>query len=197
MSIIKSFFKYFREQQAPAVRRLHYGIIILIAMQLLLSNFMGFTDNGEIKKTIVEFYGTWAHIITGLVTLPIALAFVWIVVKRSGLDHYNPYVDGDFPQIKRDIAQIKRRELPEPNSRGIAAVVQGLGMGGLLLVLLSGFTWYVAWINGAGWASYAKETHKLLTGVIIAYAVGHGVMGLLHIHKRHQSRKMANTVKLQ
>lgn len=64
-------------------------------MQLLLSNFMGFTDNGEIKKTIVEFYGTWAHIITGLVTLPFALVFVWVVVKRRGVDHYNPYVDGD------------------------------------------------------------------------------------------------------
>ena len=62
-----------------------------------------------------------------------------------------------------------------------AAIVQGLGLGALALVILSGATWFFSWIYMAPWADSVKEFHKLLTGLIEAYVLGHGGMGMLHL----------------
>jgi hypothetical protein len=150
---------------------------------------MGFTDNGEVSKKTIEYYGTWIHISTGLSLLPITFVFIFVELKRHGIKYFFPYFYGNFSQLKEDFQQLKQFELPEPNAYGIAAIVQGLGLGALTLVILSGLTWFISWIYTAPWADSIKELHELLTGLIEAYVVGHGGMGLLHLFFRFKNQK--------
>ena len=64
---------------------------------------------------------------------------------------------------------------------GIAAIVQGLGFGALASVVLSGSSWFLSWIYGASWANSVIAIHIKLTGLIEAYVIGHGAMGILHL----------------
>lgn len=170
-----------RERQPPLVRYLHITILCLVISQLIVSNFMGFTDNGEIGKKASEYYGTWIHIITGLSLLPFVLLFIYIELRSHGPKYFFPYLYGNVTQIKKDVQQLKRMELPEPNPHGIATIVQGLGLGALALVILSGLTWFLSWTYSAPWSDSIKEIHELFTGLIVAYVIGHGGMGVLHL----------------
>ena len=181
--------EYIRERQPPVVRILHVTILSLVLSQIIVSNFMGFTDNGEVSKKTIEYYGTWIHISTGLSLLPIAFVFIYVELKRHGIKYFFPYFYGNFSQLKEDLQQLRQFELPEPSAYGIAAIVQGLGLGALTLVILSGFTWFISWIYMAPWADSIKEFHKLLTGLIEAYVVGHGGMGLLHLFFQLKKQK--------
>lgn len=142
---------------------------------------MGFADNGEISRKSGEFYGTWIHIITGLTLTPIVLLFIIIELKSHGFKYFFPYFYGNYGQIKGDFQSLQRLQLPEPNPYGIATIVQGLGFGALALVVLSGMTWFFSWQSGASWSDAIKEAHELFTGLIVAYVIGHGGMGALHI----------------
>lgn len=191
MRIIHITLEYLRERQPPLVRFFHITILCLVLSQIMVSNFMGFADNGEISKKTVEYYGTWIHIGTGLSLLPIAFVFIYIELKRHGIKYFFPYFYGNFSQLKKDLQQLKQFELPEPSAYGIAAIVQGLGLGALAFVILSGATWFFSWIYMAPWVDSIKEFHKLLTGLIEAYVLGHGGMGMLHLVfqlKKHRNR---------
>jgi cytochrome b561 len=189
MHIIQITLKYLRERQPPLVRFLHITILCLVLSQIIVSNFMGFADNGEISKKTVEYYGTWIHICTGLSLLPITFVFIFIELKRHGFKYFFPYFYGNFSQIKNDLQQLKRFELLEPSAYGIAAIVQGLGFGALTLVILSGLTWFFSWNYMAPWANSIKELHESLTGLIEAYVVGHGGMGILHLFFELKNQK--------
>jgi cytochrome b561 len=181
MNIIHITLEYLRKQQPPVVRVLHVIILCLVLSQIAVSNFMGFAANGEISRKTVEFYGTWIHISTGISLLPIAFVFITIELKRHGIQYFFPYFFGNFSQLKKDLQQLKQFKLPEPSAYGIAAIVQGLGLGALTLVILSGFAWFLSWTYMAPWADNIKELHESLTGLIEAYIVGHGGMGVLHL----------------
>ena len=189
MHIIHITQEYLRERQPPVVRFLHITILCLVLSQIIVSNFMGFTDNGEVSKKAVEYYGTWVHMGTGLSLLPIAFVFIYIELKRHGIKYFFPYFFGNFSQLKKDLQQLKQFELPEPSAYGIAAMVQGLGLGALTLVILSGLTWFLSWIYMAPWADSIKEVHKLLTGLIEVYVLGHGGMGILHLFLQLKNQK--------
>ena len=189
MNIIDITLGYLRERQPPVVRFLHIIILCLVLSQITVSNFMGFTSNGEVSTKTVEHYATWIHICTGLSLLPIALVFIYIELKRHGMKYFFPYLYGNFSQLKKDLRQLKQFELPEPSACGIAAIVQGLGFGALTLVVLSGFTWFLSWIDAAPWANSMKGLHQSLTGLIEAYILGHGGMGILHLFLQVKNQK--------
>jgi len=54
MNIIHIIYGYLRERQPPAVRFLHITNLCLVLSQIIVSNFMGFTDNGEVSKKTVS-----------------------------------------------------------------------------------------------------------------------------------------------
>ncbi|CCK76976.1 conserved hypothetical protein [Oleispira antarctica RB-8] len=189
MNIFKKIMEYLRERQLPMVRYLHITIIILVISQIIVSNFMGFTSAGDISPNTIEFYGTWLHILTGLFIIPIAFVFIIIELKQHGFKYYFPYLSGEVEQLKNDINQLLKFKLPEPNAYGIAAIIQGLGLGALFLVILSGLTWFIAWNANLSWSHDIKEIHEFLTGLIQAYIIGHGCMGILHIYLHSKSKK--------
>lgn len=172
---------YLKERQTPVIRLFHIVVLLLVLTQIILSNVVDFNDNGTISSNVLEFYGTWSHIVTGLLLVPLAVIFILIEFKKHGFKHFYPYLSGDNQQLKADVAQLKKLKLPEPESKGIAAIVQGLGLGALVLVLLSGSIWFYAWTNSVSWAENMQEIHGLLTGLVITYFFAHGLMGLWHI----------------
>jgi len=181
--------EYMRERQPPAVRFLHFTILCLVLSQIIVSNFMGFADNGDISRKTIKYYGTCIHIGTGLFLFPISFVFIYVELKCHGIKYFFPYLYGNFFQLKEDLKQLKQFKLPEPGAYGIAATVQGLGLCALTSVILSGLTWFVSWIYVAPWANNIKELHESLTGLIEAYVAGHGGMGLLHLFFQLKNQK--------
>ncbi|WP_254797833.1 hypothetical protein [Enterobacter sp. JMULE2] len=73
-----------------------------------------------------------------------------------------------------------KRRLPEASLRGLAGSVQGLGLGAVALVVLSGAGWFILWLLDSSLAPALREWHVTLTGLIEVYSVAHAAMGLLH-----------------
>lgn len=140
MQIIHVTMEYLRNRQSPAIMYLHIMVIFLVLTQLIVSNFIEFSDNGEISKNIIKSYGTWLHIITGILLAPFAITLIYFVIKAHGIKYFFPYFSGNYSKIKSDIHQLKQLKIPDPGAYGLASIVQGLGMSALLSVLISGLT---------------------------------------------------------
>jgi hypothetical protein len=180
--MIHAILEYLRNRQSPKIRFLHIVVLLLVISQIVVSNYIDFTSAGEISKNTLNFYGTWTHIITGITLLPMAFVFALLVMREHGFKHFFPYLFGDFKQLKNDINKVIKFDLPAPKLGGLAAIVEGLGIGALFLALLSGLTWFIVWEYNVQWSHYVKELHESLVGLIEAYIIGHGSMGLLHIY---------------
>jgi cytochrome b561 len=189
MNIFNTIMQYLRERQTPLIRVLHIVIILLVLSQIIVSNFMGFNNSGDISSNGIEFYGTWLHIITGLFLFPVAVIFLVVELRRHGFKYYFPYLSGEFTQLSKDIRLLLKFKLPSADNYGIAAVIQGLGLGALFLVLFSGLLWFISWNANYSWSHDVKEVHEILTGLIQAYIIGHGGMGVLHIFFYSKSLK--------
>jgi len=181
MNISQTIRSYLIQRQTPVIRFFHIVVLLLVLAQIILSNVVDFNRDGTISTNVFEFYGTWSHIVTGLILVPLAIIFIIIEFNQHEFNHFYPYLSGDNQQLKADLSQLKHRRLPEPESKGIAAIVQGLGMGALVLVLLSGTIWFYGWTYNASWAKDMREIHSFLTGFVITYFFAHGLMGILHI----------------
>jgi hypothetical protein len=181
MHFIRFAWNYLCERQPLLVRSLHLVILCLVLCQIMVSNFMGFGPHGQVSQIPLIHLGTWTHIVTGPSLFPIALGFILIELNRHGLKYFFPYLYGEFSRIKSDLRLLMRLDLPEPAPYGLAVVVQGLGMGALSLVILSGLIWFLSWRYTAPWAHGIRELHQSLTGLIEAYIIGHGAMGVVHI----------------
>lgn len=182
MRLIHFTIEYLRERQSPPVLVLHITILCLVLSQIFFSNFMEISRGGEISRNPFQYYGTWIHINTGIVLLFMTIVFCFVELKRNGLEHFFPYMYGNFSQVIMDIGQLLKFKLPEPVSSGLAAVVQGLGMSALLLVVLSGAGWFISWVYMTAMTDLLKEIHETLTGLVVAYIIGHGGMGILHAY---------------
>lgn len=180
--MIHSVLNYFRAHQPPKIRILHFIVLFAVISQILVSNFIGFSGSGEIASNAPQFYGTWIHIITGVILLPVALFFTALVIREKGVRYFYPYLFGNFDQIKSDITQLRQLELPEPKAGGLAATVIGLGLGALFLAICTGLLWFFSWEAGKEWSYAVMNFHGGIVGLIELYLVGHGGMGLLHIY---------------
>ena len=180
--MIHSVLEYMRSRQTPGIRYFHVIVFLLVLSQILVSNLIGFTSTGEVSRNTLQFYGTWTHICTGITLLPITIIFAFLLLKEHGFKYFYPYIFGDFNQLKSDITNLKKIKLPDAEAGGLAAIVEGLGLGAVFLALLSGLTWFLSWKYNAPWASDIKGLHGALVGLVVAYVVGHGCMGLLHVY---------------
>lgn len=190
MRVFRSVWAYLKQAQSPSVRLLHAIVLILVLCQLLSSNFIRFNQAGGIASAPLFTIGTWIHIGTGLTLVPLTLIFIVVELYRRGFKDFFPYLWGDFSQVLSDIATLRKLQLPEARPRGLAAIVEGLGLGALLITLLAGLTWFVLWTAGISGADTVRSIHAALTGLVEVYIVGHGSMGLLHIFfwSREQNR---------
>lgn len=100
--------------------------------------------------------------------------------NQRGFRYFYPYLWGDFKQIKEDINSLLAKKLPDSSPKGLAATVQGLGLGALSIVILSGIAWFILWLQQSPLALEARSIHKSLTILIEIYIYGHGGLGIIH-----------------
>lgn len=179
-TLIGSFWHFLGLYQKFFLRCLHIAIAILVIIQIINSNGMGFTPTQQVRAALLTEFFTWMHIAIGITLLCLCVALVVYCLATRGFRYFYPYLWGDFIQIRRDLKTITRFKLPESEPRGLATCVQGLGLGALSLVVISGFAWFVLWRLNSAWAVDMKHIHKSLTGLIEFYIVAHGSMGILH-----------------
>ena len=179
--MLKYINQYFAGKFTSLIRNLHYLILFFILFQIVISNFIEVTDEGLVGHTVIEYYATWTHISIGLLLLLLVIIFIIVELSKHGFSYFYPYLSGDIAQLKLDINQLKLFKIPDLAPKGLAAIVQGLGLGAALLVVLSGATWFILWLLDSPLNNDVKEIHELLTGLIEAYVIAHGGMGLLHL----------------
>ena len=181
MRIFKDIWTYFGQSQPVFIRVLHLMVIFLVASQLITSDFVDLDNARRLGNSVSFDFGTWTHILPGLALVVIATIFVLTELFRRGLKYFFPYLWGDLSPLKSDLETLAGRKLPEVLPGGLAAIIQGLGLGALSLTLLSGLTWFLLVQTGSGLAHAAIEVHETLTGLVVVYVIGHGGMGILHI----------------
>ncbi len=187
--MLKTIKDYFNEKLPPVIRYCHFLIIFLVIAQILISEFIHVDKAGKLEQQGITYFATWTHIGIGLFMVAIASIFTIIELRKHGFAYFFPYLFGDFEQIKSDIRALTHFNLPEATAKGLAATVQGLGIGALLLVVFSGLAWFILWQSGSPFAHEIAELHELLTGLIEAYIIAHGALGILHIY--HAYKKTA------
>jgi hypothetical protein len=160
---------------------MHMTVLVLVMMQLISSNLISFDASGRVSESPAFFIGSWTHFSIGLALGLVGFLFVAIEITKHGIRYFFPYLWGDFTQIKEDLKTLLSRQLPEAVPGSLAAVVQGLGLGALALTLASGLGWFFLWQTGVGRAEAVISIHEMFTGLIQAYVIGHGGLGLLHI----------------
>ncbi len=180
MNLPKAIWSFFGLYQTKIIRRLHVLILILVLTQIIVSNWMVGT-----KSVVLPFFNkaylfTWVHIISGFLLLFLTFCLVIYCLKDRGLKYFYPYLWGDFKQLKNDIRTLLMLRLPNSSPKGLAATVQGLGLGALSMVILSGVTWFVLWVQQSPLALEARSIHKSLTILIEIYIYGHGGLGIIH-----------------
>ena len=181
MRTVKRLWQYFGQTQPVFIRVLHLIVILVCISQLITSNFVNLKGTRIIDGSVSFTFGTWAHILPGLVLVGITALFIAAELSRRGLKYFFAYLWGDLAQVKADVKTIAGRKIPDASPGGLAAIVQGLGLGAMGLTLLSGLSWFVLVQIGAGLAHAAIEMHEALTGLVVVYLIGHGAMGVLHI----------------
>ena len=161
--------------QPPVLRFLHALVVCLIMVQVL-----------------TQLFGLGAvHMILGLVLCVLGFGLVACGLGMRGPRHYFPYLWGDMDQLGRDVAAIRSGKLIiAPRPKGLACVVQGLGMGALSMALLTGLWWFRSWQMGDV-SHTAASLHSIFVWLLMAYAVGHGGMALGHFFfwKRAAAKK--------
>lgn len=166
--------------QPPYLRVLHAIIAVLVILQILSSFAMHMLPSGQINPAISSWLATWYHILAGLATVIAGLLLTAYSLTKRGLRYFFPYLWGDTEQLGKDIRASLHFKMVPPRPKGLATAVQGLGIGALLLAVLSGLLWYLLWINGSPFAEPARKAHENLTLLIELYLFGHGGMALLH-----------------
>ena len=177
--------------QKPYLRFLHAIIAVLVILQILSSFAMHMLSSGQINPALSSWLASWYHILSGLLVVILRLLLAADSLTKRGFHYFFPYLWGDTEQLKKDIQASLRFKMVPPRPKGLATAVQGLGLGALLLVVLSGLIWFILWRNGSSFAGLALETHKNVTLLIELYLIGHGCMALLHffVWQRNKARQ--------
>lgn len=166
--------------QTPYVRFLHALVAVLVILQILSSSALHMNAAGHFVPGPVTWLASRYHMAAGLVALLLSLLLAAASLSRHGLRHFFPYLWGDTEQLKKDLLASLRFKMVPPRPRGLAAAVQGLGLGALLLTVFSGLLWFILWRNGSGFADVPLAVHKVIAPLMGVYLIGHGGMALLH-----------------
>ncbi|EFE51786.1 hypothetical protein PROVRETT_09514 [Providencia rettgeri DSM 1131] len=180
MGIFKSIWDFFGLYQTKRIRILHMLILLLVISQIIVSNWMTGTKSVVLPFWDEAYLFTWIHIVSGFVLFFLTFFLVVSCFNQRGLRYFYPYLWGDFKQIKEDINTLLAKRLPESSPKGLATTVQGLGLGALSIVIISGIVWFILWLKQSPLALEARSIHKSLTILIEIYIYGHGGLGIIH-----------------
>lgn len=182
--MLKTLLRSLPHDYAPFFRGLHISIALLVALQIISSNFI---DADALSESGWPALMTWWHALSGALLLLLGLILLSWMITQRGVRWYFSWAFFDFKQIKADLRQLMQLSLPESSRGSIAATVQGLGVAALLLVAASGSAWFAAERLLPSLALYSGlflHWHKFLTTFIETYFYAHGLMGVAHMFLR-------------
>ncbi|MEN3753933.1 cytochrome b/b6 domain-containing protein [Mangrovibacter yixingensis] len=182
--MLRTFWHYLGETQPRLLRVVHILIAVLVIGQIINSNATEVEAISDVSAGLLVFLCTWLHIIAGSLLVILGFALLFYVLVLRGFRYYYAWLLGDFSGIVKDLRTLAHFRLPEASAGGIAATVQGLGVGALLLVALSGAIGVALYLMGYVVGFNVIHWHKFLTGLIEVYIFAHGAMGLLHFALR-------------
>lgn len=181
MSIFTPFWRYIKVSFPHAgLRHLHTALVLVIIVQILNSNLLQMSSLGELKNGPFDAFFLWLHITFGSIGIILTLCLIVFVFTKQSFRQFFPYLFGDNDALKHDIALLFKKKLPPPLDKGLGNIIQGLGIGALILIETAALTWLVLWSLDSPFANDARQAHKALTGLIEVYLIGHGGMALLH-----------------
>lgn len=192
MKILKNIWFFFGLYQTKKIRLLHLLVLILVVTQIIISNWMNGTKSKTITLLNENYLFTWLHIFIGISLFFLTFLLIIYCFKQRGIKYFYPYLWGDFTQLNSDIKTLLRFQLPNSSPKGLAAIVQGLGLGALSIVILSGITWFILWLQQSPLALEARSIHKSLTILIEIYIYGHGGLGFVHFIIWRKNNKSVN-----
>lgn len=181
MRTARRLWQYFGQTQPVFIRVLHLIVILMCISQLITSNLVNLRGSRIIDGSVSFTFGTWTHILPGLLLVGVTALFIAAELSRRGLKYFFAYLWGDLAQVKADLKTLAGRKLPDASPGGLPAIVQGLGLGAMGLTLLFGLLWFVLVLAGSGFSHAAIEMHEAVTGLVVVYLIGHGAMGVMHI----------------
>jgi len=187
--MLKSIWFFLGLYQTKRIRILHALILTFVITQIIISNWMAGTKLEQIPALDSTYFFTWMHITLGLTLFFLTFMLIITCFTQRGIKHFYPYLWGDFKQIKSDLKQLFSFQLPDSSPYGLAASVQGLGLGALSIVILSGIAWFTLWVQHSPLALEARSLHKSLTIFIEIYIYGHGGLAVLHFIIWYKNRK--------
>lgn len=165
--------RFLRFFQPPFLCGLHALVALLVFAQFCTSAFMSiWSDSAS--------WSGWLHMLTGMGLCALGLALACYSLGRHGLRYFFPYLWGDTGQLRKDLSASLHGRLVGPRAKGLAACVQGLGLGALLLTAFSGLAWFWLWRGGSPWAEDMRISHEWVAALIILYFIGHGGMAMTH-----------------
>lgn len=181
MSIFASLWRYIKVSFPDVgLRYLHIALAVIVVVQILNSNLLHMTSSGELKNAPYDAFFLWLHIACGTFAIILTIFLIVFVLTRQSFRQFFPYLFGDNDALKNDISLLRNKTFPPPREKGLANIIQGLGIGALILIETAALTWFILWSFDSPYANEAREVHKSLTGLIEVYLIGHGGMALLH-----------------
>lgn len=188
---VRLFWKFLSFFQSYFLRSLHAVVAVLVALQII----SGIGGAKNMQSGMLAFFLNTYHKGTGILLFFISLFFIVYSLKLYGVRHFFPYLWGDISRLKKDISASIRFKLVAPRPGGLAAAVQGLGLGALLLAVGSGIAWCAAFFLQSGIAPHLLKFHKIVVILIGLYFIGHGGMAILHFlsWRKNISRTSSNS----
>ncbi len=121
----------------------------------------------------------WAHIVVGVVTTLIGVAFLRHCCRHGQWRQYFPYLVGDIKPTLKDIGGLFKGRLPRAGGSGLLAFIEGLGLVLLLAVGLTGLGWL--WTQGSSDALFWRQQHLLAASGLLGFLVIHAVAALISV----------------
>jgi len=170
---------------------LHWGIALVVVMQMLTSLVMEEPEHGEVRSA-VESGAFEIHEYIGLVAFALLLArWLWGFSGHAigGWQHLFPWLFADgrkelIDDIKREVPGWLKGEIPEPGERdAIAKTVHGAGLMIASLMAATGLVLFFAMDEGGeitGLAHGIKEVHEFFSTLMWIFLVGHAAAAIAH-----------------
>jgi cytochrome b561 len=155
--------------------RLHLAVVLLCAWLFVTSPWVAMLRRIPAGAGWLD----WAHVITGLVALAIAVLYLWVCTRDGGRRSYMPWLAGQWRPVARDLGGVLRGRLPSAEPGGLFAVIEGLLLVALLVVALTGAAWFV--LQGSAEAVACRAVHIVAARVLLGLIVAHVLAVASHV----------------
>ncbi len=165
--------------QPKIVQKLHAITTILIIFNIFVGFLVAETSFPTVTSYWIITLG-WTHTILGFCIGISGVLLIITSIYHKGLKHFFPYLWGEYTQLIEDIKASLKFKLIPPKSGGLAATVQGLGLGALFLTISTGILFFICWKEDYMAMYFFKELHGTCAILLAFYLLGHGGMAILH-----------------